>query len=79
MIHQFVFLEMELYGNSHRIEYALSDIERQLSEEPSGVGESREPNERVLISKPLTVLYEVFADAGVVVIYRMIHHEYGSF
>ena len=78
LIEQFAFMELELRGNTGRIEYALSEIGLRLSSEPNDVGESRDANERVLISNPITVLYEVFADSGIVVIYTMKHHEYGS-
>ena len=78
LIEQFAFMELELRGNTARIDYALSEIELRLSSEPSEVGESRHGNERVYISNPITVQYEVFAESGVVLIYPMKHHEYGS-
>ncbi len=77
LIEQFAFMELELRGNTARIDYALSEIELRLSSEPADVGESRDGNERIFISNPITVQYEVFGGSSVVVIYTMKHHEYG--
>jgi len=41
---------------------------------PATEGESRSGNERVLIVHPLTVIYEVFEEARVVLIYAAVYH-----
>ena len=50
---------------------AVERVTRRLAREPHLQGESRGPYERVLIEPPLSVYYEVFADAGIVFIVRV--------
>lgn len=47
---------------------ASAAVDRLLAPNPTGVGESRAGNERVLIEAPLTVFYEVHDDERVVVV-----------
>ena len=70
------FLTMERSGDEDTVLNAADELNRQLADDPSGVGESRDGNERVLIVNPLTVLYEVFPEQSVVMIYRLVHHGY---
>lgn len=53
---------------------AVEEIGRELSDDPSGAGESRSDNERVLVVEPFTVYYEVFEEHGVVLIYQYVFH-----
>lgn len=52
---------------------ASAAADRLLGPNPSGVGESRSGNERVLIEEPLTVYYEVHDDERVVVITSVVY------
>ncbi len=70
------FLAAEKGGDEEAVLRATGELNRQLAEDPSEVGESREVNERVLIVNPLTVLYEVFPEQNTVVIDRLVHHGY---
>ena len=63
-------------GDVAGFERAWDVIELQLSDNPSDVGESRVGDERVFIINPLSVVYEVFPDQGVVLICRLVHHSY---
>ena len=73
---QLHFALLEMDGDVAGFERAWHEIELRLSDNPTGVGESRDDNERVLIVNPLTVLFEVFEEQGTVIIYRLVHHGY---
>jgi hypothetical protein len=52
---------------------ASAAVDRLLAPNPTGVGESRSGNERVLIEAPLTVYYEVHDDERVVVVTSVLY------
>lgn len=56
---------------------AAKEIERQLSNDPLNIGESRGGNERIVIERPLGVLVEVLEDdrlAKVLHVWRITAH-----
>ena len=66
------FLARERGDTSDRIPRAVSEIELRLALAPLTEGESRDAGERVLVVDPLTIRYEVFEDAQVVLIYSAV-------
>lgn len=52
---------------------ASAAVDTLLAPNPTGVGESRSGNERVLIEEPLTVFYEVHDDERVVVVTSVVY------
>ena len=73
-LHVLAFLARELGDYSDRITRAVDEIELRLALDPHGEGESRDATERVLIVHPLSVLYEVFEDQQVVLIYSAVYY-----
>jgi hypothetical protein len=69
----FQFLAGERGRDLTALPNAIAQINLQLSDDPSNCGESRSGAERVLIVSPLTVIYEVFEDAGVVLVYSAVY------
>jgi hypothetical protein len=67
------FLARERGDHTDRIQKAIDEIEGRLAFDPHTQGESRDAGERVLVVSPLTVRYEVFEDAQVVLIYSCRH------
>jgi hypothetical protein len=53
---------------------AADEIELRLSDSPLTEGESRSDSERVLIVHPLSVRYQVFESAQVVLIYSGVYY-----
>ena len=70
----FVFLAFERNEDPDALEGAMAEIEFLLSKSPHEHGESREGNERVLIVHPLTIIYEIFEDSRVVLVYDAIYY-----
>ena len=70
MLSVLAFLASEKGRDAEELDRAISEIVGLLSDHPERVGESRGGNERVVIVKPLTATYEIFPDAGVVLIYE---------
>ena len=68
-LHTHAFLAYELGNDPTGVTRAIEAIIERLTQNPTVEGESREGNERVLIVHPLSVTYEVFEEAGVVLIY----------
>lgn len=68
------FLALETGRDADVISRAAAEIERRLTDDPAEQGESRAEPERVLIVDPLTVTFEVFERAQVVLIYNVVHH-----
>ena len=52
---------------------ASAAADRLLAPNPTGVGESRAGNERVLIEGPLTIYYEVHDDEQVVIVTSVVY------
>jgi hypothetical protein len=76
LLSQLHFTLLEMDGDVAGFERAWDDIELRLAGNPTEEGESRDGNERVLIVNPLTVVFEVFPDQGVVIICRLVHHRF---
>ncbi len=68
------FLAREHGRDAHELPNAIAEINRILQISPSDAGESRDGNERVLIVHPLSVFFEVFAEAQVVLIYSAVYY-----
>lgn len=68
------FLARERGRDPHALPRAIEEINLKLSDDPSGLGESRSGEERVLVVFPLSVFYEVFEEAQVVMIYAAVHY-----
>lgn len=73
-LHVQQFLAYETGRDPAEIAHAATEIGRRLTADPATEGESRAGVERVLIVHPLTVFYEVFEAAGVVLIYDVVHY-----
>ncbi len=71
-IHTAGFLMRERGRDPAPLFQAIRDIDSRLGSNPHHAGESRDGEERVLITHPLTVRYEVFESEKVVVIYETI-------
>ncbi len=70
----FAFLLRETGRTPEPLLRALDEIELRLAASPLTEGESRDHPERVLIAHPLSVRYEVFEAAQVVLIYSGVFH-----
>jgi hypothetical protein len=68
-LHTAAFLAIETGRSEVPLLDATAAISLRLSADPHVAGESRGGGERVLIEMPLTVWYEVFEDANLVLIY----------
>ena len=66
------FLSFEWGRDPAALAHAVAEIDRRLSADPSNEGESRDGNERVLIVHPLSVVYELFDEPGVVLIFTAV-------
>jgi hypothetical protein len=62
----FVVSAIQGGGTSAPITAAMNEIDRLLTANPQGRGESRDPFERVLIVPPLAVYYEIHEDERIV-------------
>jgi hypothetical protein len=71
-LHTATFIILERGGDTEPLSHAVREIDRQLKSDPMRVGESREGNERLLIIHPLSVLFEVFEEEQIVLIYEAI-------
>lgn len=68
------FLAHEGGDFSGGIPKAVDEVELRLALAPDSEGESRADDERVLIVHPLTVVYEVFKEPQVVLIYAAVYY-----
>lgn len=71
-LHVFKFRLLHDAYDTDELDLATAEINARLARNPADEGESRSDPERVLIVHPLSVMYEVFEDAGVVIVYEMI-------
>jgi hypothetical protein len=71
MLSVLTFLAYEKGRDIDELEYAITEIDHMLSNNPEAVGESRSGTERVAMVKPLTVTYEIFPKSDVVLIYEV--------
>lgn len=62
------YLAAENAGRAAAITAAMAEVDRLISTDPMGAGESRGGTERVVIVTPVVVEYEVFEDERVVVV-----------
>ena len=70
-LHVFGFRLLHDGWGTDELDLAVAEINSRLARDPANEGESREETERVLIVHPLSVWFEVYEDAGVVLIYEM--------
>lgn len=73
-LEQHVFMAHETGRDAVAITAAVERVNLALSDAPATVGESRTGSERVLIEPPLSVVYEHFDDAEVVMVYEAVIH-----
>ena len=73
-LHVFSFRLMHDRGDTDELELALAEINSRLVRDPANEGESRSEAERVLIVHPLSVTFEVFEEAGVVLIHDLVFY-----
>lgn len=73
-IHQLTFLTLERGGDANALTEGVEAINLCLQDSPESAGESREDSERVLIVHPLSVFFEAFEEAQVVMIYAAVHY-----
>ena len=71
-LHVFGFRLLHEGWDTDELDLAVAEINSRLGRDPANEGESRADPERVFIFHPLSVKYEVFEEAGVVLIYEMI-------
>ena len=67
-------LALELFLDAEALTRATAEIESLLQRNPNEVGESRATHERTLICNPLTVTYEVFDEARIVLVVDVHYH-----
>jgi hypothetical protein len=68
------FLTQSRGGDVGALSRAVEEINRRLETDPAEAGESRDGNERVLIVHPLSVFFEAFEEAQVVLIYTAVYY-----
>jgi hypothetical protein len=56
-------------ANPQAVANAADEIDRVLASNPLGAGESRGGNTRIVIERPLTVLYDVYPDDAMVEVF----------
>jgi hypothetical protein len=59
--------------NRQAVANAADQIDRILSDNPLGAGESRDGNTRILTERPLTVLYDVYLDDALVEVFAVFY------
>lgn len=73
-VHSYTFLALQTGRDWMAVSRATDAIDLTLSDDPATAGESREGAERVLIVHPVTVFYEVFEAAKVVVVFGAVFY-----
>jgi hypothetical protein len=73
-VHNYTFLALERGRDPDALVRAVAEINRRLTTNPHTQGESRGSPERILIVHPLTVIFEVFEEARIVLIYAAVYY-----
>jgi hypothetical protein len=65
-------------ANPQEVARTADEIDRLLANNPMHVGESRERNTRIIVERPLTVLYDVFTGDALVEVFAVYYWRRGK-